>query len=121
MASMSNLQIQKLSGRENYNTWKFAVKAYLENEELWDYVNPASTTAADSLKGVKAKSKIILLVDPVSLPFLESATTRDAGPRRVEPRRIRPVADARREAGAQGAGHRAHVLLDPGRGGTDDP
>ncbi|GBP87760.1 Retrovirus-related Pol polyprotein from transposon TNT 1-94 [Eumeta japonica] len=30
--------IEKLTGRENYGTWRFAVKTYLEHEELWNCI-----------------------------------------------------------------------------------
>ena len=32
--------IDKLLGRENYTTWSFAVKTYLQHESLWEYVDP---------------------------------------------------------------------------------
>ncbi len=76
--------IDKLLGRENYNTWSFAVKTYLEHESLWEYVNPdairrptktrllADGSEVDDIeflmeeakKDLKAKSKIILLIHP---------------------------------------------------------
>lgn len=31
--------IEKLKGRENFETWKFAVRAYLEHENLWKHVD----------------------------------------------------------------------------------
>ena len=56
--------IEKLTGRENYPTWKFSVQTYLEHEELWDCVK--SSDGVDLKKDTKAKSKIILLVDPIN-------------------------------------------------------
>lgn len=44
---------------------EFAVKTYLEHKELWKYVDPMKTVT-DSKNDVKAKSEIILLVDPIS-------------------------------------------------------
>lgn len=68
---MSNLQIEKLAGRENYSTWKFAVKSYLQHEDLWECVDPG--TEVDFKKDVKAKSKIILLVEPINYVHIENA------------------------------------------------
>lgn len=53
--------IDKLIGRENFCTWKFAVKTYLEHEELLDCI---LGTEKDAKKISKAKTKIILLLDP---------------------------------------------------------
>ncbi|KAJ0179561.1 hypothetical protein K1T71_005273 [Dendrolimus kikuchii] len=70
---MNNLNIEKLLGRENYNTWRFAVKSYLQHEELWECIDARS--AVDNKKDLKAKSKIILLVDPINYVHIENATT----------------------------------------------
>lgn len=68
-----NLQIEKLIGRENYNTWKFAVRSYLEHEDLWKCVEPGKDEEVDAKSDIKAKSKIILLVEPINYIHLESA------------------------------------------------
>lgn len=70
---MHNLQIEKLAGRENYSTWKFAVMSYLQLEELWECIEPG--TDVDLKKDVKAKSKIILLVEPMNYVHIENAKT----------------------------------------------
>lgn len=71
--AMPNLQIEKLAGRENYSTWKFAVMSYLQLEELWECIEPG--TDVDLKKDVKAKSKIILLVEPMNYVHIENAKT----------------------------------------------
>lgn len=71
--ALTNLQIEKLAGRENYSTWKFAVKSYLELDDLWECVDPG--TEVDPKKGIKAKSKIILLVEPINYVHIENATS----------------------------------------------
>ncbi|KAF2888927.1 hypothetical protein ILUMI_17246 [Ignelater luminosus] len=48
-------------GRENFNTWKFAMKTYLEHEELWDFIEPSEDTVVDSRRDKKAKAKIIFI------------------------------------------------------------
>lgn len=79
MATNSNgfLNIEKLTGRENYATWSFAVQAYLLLEDLWKCVqvspNPSIVTEVD--KDIKAKSKLILLIDPVIYVHIREATT----------------------------------------------
>ncbi|KAJ8967368.1 hypothetical protein NQ317_017455 [Molorchus minor] len=64
--------IERLKGRENYDTWKFAVQTYLEHEELWSAVEG---TEIDGKKVTKARSKIILLVDPMHYVHVQSTKT----------------------------------------------
>lgn len=64
--------IDKLIGRENFTTWKFAVQTYLELEELWPAVLGTET---DLKKVTKAKSKIILLLDPINFVHVQSCKT----------------------------------------------
>lgn len=75
MSSNNSLAlIEKLTGRENYATWRFAVKTYLEHEELWDCIeNPPKEL--DKKRDTKARSKIILLVDPVNYIHIQESTT----------------------------------------------
>jgi len=35
--------IEKLLGRKNYSTWQFAMKMYLEHENLWGCVSGSET------------------------------------------------------------------------------
>lgn len=72
MSTGSIPPIEKLKGRENFDTWKFAVKSYLEHEELWGCVDGTET---DSKKVTKAKSKIVLLIEPINYVHVQSATT----------------------------------------------
>jgi hypothetical protein len=55
--------IDKLLGRENFQTWQFAVRTYLEHEGLLKCIDGTETDVA---KISKAKTKIILLLDPVN-------------------------------------------------------
>lgn len=64
--------MEKLKGRENYNTWQFAMKTYLEHEELWECVTGVTV---DTKLLSKAKSKIILMIDPVNYIHIQSAKT----------------------------------------------
>lgn len=66
------MQIEKLAGRSNFATWKFAVQTYMEHEELWECVTGAET---DKKKNLKAKSKLILLCDPSVYVHIEEATS----------------------------------------------
>lgn len=66
------LSIEKLTGRDNWCTWSFAVKAYLQLEELWECVQG---TEVDTKKDLKAKSKLILLVDPMLYVHIQDANT----------------------------------------------
>ncbi|KAL0821709.1 hypothetical protein ABMA28_005135 [Loxostege sticticalis] len=73
MSEKSMATIEKLKGREDYASWKFAVQAYLEHEELWDCVAPVEGVSVDSKKDVKARSKLILLVDPMNYIHIQEA------------------------------------------------
>lgn len=74
-ANHTTVLIEKLTGRNNYPTWKFAVLTYLQYEELWEYVHAKSDTVFDKKKDTKAKSKIILLVDPINSVHIQEAKT----------------------------------------------
>lgn len=73
MAHTGLPSIEKLKGRENYDSWKFAVQAYLELEDLWTCVQ--SEGEADLKKVARARAKIILLVDPVNFVHIQSTKT----------------------------------------------
>lgn len=65
-------QIERLKGRDNYDDWKFAVQAYFEHEGLWKCVLGTET---DADKLTKAKSRIILLIEPSNYAHVKSAKT----------------------------------------------
>ncbi|CAG4913463.1 unnamed protein product [Colias eurytheme] len=73
MSSNTLALIEKLTGRDNYATWRFAVQTYLQHEELWDCIVDDQTL--DKRKDTKARSKIILLVDPVNYVHIQEAKT----------------------------------------------
>lgn len=77
--SVSSLPaIQRLQGRENWTTWKFAVQSLFELEELWDVVKPTPGAAGalpevDAKKDRRAKAKLILLLEPVNYVHVQEA------------------------------------------------
>lgn len=75
MASNSGMfsSIERLKGRDNYDTWKFVVQAYFEHEDMWQCVVGTDTT--DAKKLIKAKTKLILLVDPINHSHIKAAET----------------------------------------------
>ncbi|CAK1591321.1 unnamed protein product [Parnassius mnemosyne] len=70
--SHNPFHIDRLVGRNNYASWKFAVEAYFKLEDLWSCVEGTNT---DPRKEIKAKSKLILLLDPINYVHVQSATT----------------------------------------------
>ncbi|KAK9692611.1 hypothetical protein QE152_g35041 [Popillia japonica] len=73
--------IEKLKGTENYSSWVFEVRAYLEHEGLWRCVTGEESDQtkltqaksrcvtgeeSDQTKLTQAKSKLILLVDKIN-------------------------------------------------------
>lgn len=76
MASSNQLAlIEKLTGRENYATWRFAMQTYLQHEELWDCIESDSGTPTDPKRDTKARTKIILSVDPTNYVHIQEAST----------------------------------------------
>ncbi|CAG9132206.1 unnamed protein product [Plutella xylostella] len=78
MATNSNsgfMNIEKLTGRENYSTWSFAVQAYMQLEDLWQCTEVSPNTDIEIKKDVKAKSKLILLIDPMLYVHIREAKT----------------------------------------------
>lgn len=73
MAANQLTLIEKLSGRENYATWRFAMQTYLQHEELWDCIE--SNTETDPKRDTKARTKIILSVDPTNYVHIQEART----------------------------------------------
>lgn len=64
--------IEKLDGRSNFSSWKFAVKAYLEHEGLWKSIEG---NEQDPEKLIKAKSKLVLLIKPINFAHIQSCET----------------------------------------------
>lgn len=76
MTTSSNaFNIEKLVGRDNFATWKFSMKTYLEHEDLWCCVERHDNVPVDSKKDVKAKAKLILLLDPQNYVHVQECTT----------------------------------------------
>ncbi|RYA67841.1 hypothetical protein DD592_27230 [Enterobacter cloacae complex sp. 2DZ2F20B] len=48
--------IEKLKGRENYNTWKFGMQAYLEHEDLWGCITGIEPMQRKTLKRDRSSS-----------------------------------------------------------------
>lgn len=68
--------IDKLSGRENFNTWQFAVKTYLQHEGLWECIEPQEgDEEMDGTKDCKARTKIILLIKPENYVHVQTCLT----------------------------------------------
>ncbi|KAG6441883.1 hypothetical protein O3G_MSEX002084 [Manduca sexta] len=68
------VQIEKLQGQDNYATWSFAVRTYLEHEELWKCVEDGEEKFTKS-EDTKARSKIVLLVDSVNYIHIQESKT----------------------------------------------
>lgn len=87
--STSSFNLEKLIGRSNYSSWKFGVKTFLQHENLWECIEPTIDPASpidaaksvdaaktvDAAKDVKARTKIILLLDPVNYVHVQDAKT----------------------------------------------
>ncbi|KAK5647552.1 hypothetical protein RI129_002444 [Pyrocoelia pectoralis] len=41
--SSAQKQIERLRGLDNYDNWMFAVQAYMDDQELWEYVEGLAT------------------------------------------------------------------------------
>lgn len=72
MGSSLLASIEKLRGRENYSTWKFAIENYLAAEDMSACIEGTET---DAKKIAKAKGAIILSIDKSNYVHVTSAKT----------------------------------------------
>lgn len=70
----NNVQIEKLKGRENFDTWKILAKSYLVIKGLWKCCEERADESLTD-KDLKAKSELILLVEPVNFSYVAEAET----------------------------------------------
>lgn len=57
--------IEKLRGRENYDTWKISAKSYLVINGYWKCATTAQTTGStDSALYEKSLSELTLMIEP---------------------------------------------------------
>lgn len=66
------MSIEKLKGRENFATWKFAMEHYLRLEGLWETIDGTDVKPEQISK---AKSRIILMIDPMNFVHVQDAVT----------------------------------------------
>lgn len=67
--SSSLPSIEGLAGRQNWSSWKFAAKTFLQLEGLWDAVKPkqkddGTFEAVEERKDLPSRLKLILFLDP---------------------------------------------------------
>lgn len=67
--------IEKLRGRENYLSWKIAMEACLQYEDLWGCVQGLEEFISDARKVTKARSHILVAVESVNYIHVQDITT----------------------------------------------
>lgn len=73
MSSTSLLaSVEKLQGRENFSSWQFSMKIFLEHEGLLKCIDGSET---DEKKNTRAKTSIILSIDKINYVHIQSAET----------------------------------------------
>lgn len=76
LSNMSGVPIERLTGRDNFTTWKIAVNAFLDLDDLWDgVVELNDRTPADPDKDRKARNKLKLCIDPICYAHIQNART----------------------------------------------
>lgn len=80
--SLKNLMlIDRLKGRENFDTWRFAVEHLMVLDGLWPYVlgkdeeADVAVNAANAVKDSEAKAKLVLLIEPSLYVHIKEAKT----------------------------------------------
>lgn len=68
-----NIQIEKLLGNSNYQTWSFSMKTQLEFEELWDCIE--ENDIIDAKKDRRARCRIVLSLDKQLFVHIRTETT----------------------------------------------
>lgn len=106
-STLNNNVVERLRGRENYDTWCVAARSYLIIKGYWSVVTSepaasesATVTAANIEKIDKALSEITLLIEPVCYTYIATKTT------------AKQAWDALKEAFADGGVCRRIVLLE---------
>lgn len=70
------MNIDKLKGRENFDTWKLAAQSYLVIKGLWANFKVVSPTTADEKEAdLKTRSELILLIEPENYCYVSDKKT----------------------------------------------
>ena len=64
--------VEKLRGRENYNTWQFALELLRIRRTIWRCVLDTET---DAEKNARARAKIVLCIEPINYVRIQNATS----------------------------------------------
>lgn len=76
VSNVGGVPIERLLGRENYATWKVAVNAFLDLDDLWDNVVELNDgIPAEPDKDRKARNKLKLSIDPSCYTHIQNAST----------------------------------------------
>jgi len=78
MSTVQNNSIVKLKGRENFDQWKISAQSYLVIKGLWKFVETTLTstaTEADKESDLKARSELILLIEPDNYTYIAGKKT----------------------------------------------
>lgn len=79
-AGQNNLFV-KLKGRENYDQWKISAQSWLVIKGLWKFATTdllPTASAADLESDLKARSELILLIEPYNFSYIAATTTAKA-------------------------------------------
>ena len=67
--------LEKFNGRDNFATWKFTARTYLEHEGLWNFVESKEGQEVEPAKDILAKSKLILLINSQNYVHIQDCKT----------------------------------------------
>lgn len=73
MSNLDSIRVQKLLGRQNYDTWKVYAKSYLVIKGLWKYTQSTlgeKSSEADKENDLKAWSELNLIIDESVLSYI---------------------------------------------------
>lgn len=74
--SSRTVNIEKLRGRENYDTWKRAAQSYLTINGYWSCTKSNTTSASEDAvkeKHEKALAEIYLMIEPQIYPYIDGS------------------------------------------------
>lgn len=73
----THISVEKLKGRENFDTWEVSAKSYLVIKDLWKWtsVEPDPTKDSEVNKDLKALSELTLLLDPAIYSYISGKNT----------------------------------------------
>lgn len=71
----NGLKVEKLRGRDNYDTWKVSAKSYLIIKDLWTVIEKDISSDDSPETNARVISEITLLIEPPLYSYIPDTNT----------------------------------------------